>query len=799
MKFTLSWLKEFLETEASVTEISEKLTSIGLEIEEVIDYSKILAPFTVAEILATEPHPNADKLKLCTVDAGNGEQYKIVCGASNARAGIKVPLAKVGALIPNGDFKIKKSKIRGVESVGMLCSGEELLLEEESEGILELPENSVVGEPFAPFIDADDALFEIAITPNRGDALGVYGIARDLAAAGLGNLKEPEIKNYKGEFESPVKVNIASDKCNWFIGVYIKDIKDHQSPEWLQKRLKSIGKKTISAAVDITNYLTFTFGRPAHVFDADKLNGNISARQAKQGEKILALDEVEYNLDENMLVIADEKAPIAIAGVMGGLDSGVTEQTKNIYLEFALFDANAVSYAGRKLNIISDARYRFERQVDYNSHELYKLAVNMVIDICGGTPSQPEISGGLEFENSEIEFDTNFIKKHTCVEISTSEAKEILTKLGYKITGGNGNILTLKIPSYRPDVSIREDVVEEIIRIKGYENIPTISVEKPGNKVVALDPNQRNLNNIRMQAASLGFNELVTYSFANREKSELFSKQLVNIANPISSELDVMRPNLLVNLLSAIEKNQKRGVKNQSYFEIAKNFENKQSFNDTTELESTAIALVRSGELVEKSPISEQKNTDFYNLKSVAEGILDNFIDSSKLRVIENTEYEYYHPGKSAIYQMGKNIVAIVGEIHPAILKEFDIKNKVVAVEIFVDNLPKIKQKPNTRKPLEISNFQAVERDFAFTINTEIKAAEILQAVKKSEKNLLEEVKIFDIYEDEKLKSEGKKSVAFKVILRPKNETLTDEQINQISENIISAVSNIGGELRSAA
>lgn len=799
MKFTLSWLKEFLETEATVTEISEKLTSIGLEIEEVIDYSKILAPFTVAEILATEPHPNADKLQLCTVNAGNGEQYKIVCGASNARAGIKVPLAKVGALIPNGNFEIKKSKIRGIESVGMLCSGEELMLEEESEGILELPENSVVGEPFAKFVGADDALFEIAITPNRGDALGVYGIARDLAAAGLGKLKAPEIKDFKGEFESPIKIEIKSDKCNWFIGVYIKDIKNHQSPEWLQKRLKSIGKKTISAAVDITNYLTFTFGRPAHVFDADKLSGNVLARQAEQGEKILALDEIEYALDKNMLVIADEKSPIAIAGVMGGLDSGVTEQTKNIYLEFALFDANAVSYAGRKLNIISDARYRFERQVDYNSHKFYKLAVDLITDICSGTPSKPEIAGNLEFENKEIEFDISFVKKHTGIQISAIEAKEILTKLGYEIAVENGEVLTLKIPSYRPDVSIKEDIVEEIIRIKGYDNIPTISVEKPSNKVVALDPNQRNLDNIRTQAASLGFNELVTYSFANREKSELFSKQLINIANPISSELDVMRPNLLVNLLNAIEKNQKRGVKSQSYFEVAKNFENKQGFKDTKELESTAIALVRSGELVEKSPINEQKNTDFYNLKAIAEEILDNFIDSSKLRVEENSSYSYYHPGKSASYYMGKNIVAVVGEIHPAILKSFDIKQKVVAAEIFVNSLPQIKQKPNTRKPLEISNFQAVERDFAFTINAEIKASEILQAVRKSEKNLLEEIKIFDIYEDEKLKSEGKKSVAFKVILQPKNETLTDEQINQISENIISAVSGIGGELRSAA
>jgi phenylalanyl-tRNA synthetase beta chain len=794
MKFTLSWLKEYLETNSTLDEISNKLTSIGLEVEDITDFSKILKPFQVAEILEATQHPNADKLRVCKVDAGNGKILQIVCGAPNARAGIKVVLANIGVNIPNGNFEIKKSKIRGVESEGMLCSASELNISEDSEGIIELPQNSLVGDESAKYMGLDDAVIEIAITPNRGDCLGVYGIARDLSATGIGTLKPLEIKDYSGNFQSSITQNILDEACKYFVGVYIKNIQNHKSPEWLVKKLESIGKKSISAAVDITNYLTFAFNRPAHVYDADKLKGNLQIRRAKTGEKILALDDKEYNLNENILVIADGEKPQAIAGVIGGKESSVTENTKNIYLEIANFDADIVTKNGRDLNIITDSRYRFERTIDFNSHQFHKLAVNLITENCGGEASKPEISGDLNFKNTEIDFDFNLISKRTAINIEKSEALRILQKLDFVISGNK-----LKVPSHRPDISIPEDITEEIARIKGFENIPVIRLDK--NNVVKIKPTEfeKTISNIQKLLIATGLDELVTFSFLNEKRALNFVKneaELIKVQNPISLELGVMRPNLLTNLLLAVNENISRGKKNLNFFEIGNVFVNKENFKDTKEFEKQNIAILKTGKISEKTALNKEVENDFYSIKASLELAIDNFIDSEKLRIENNSQFSYYHPAKSAVYLLGNKIVAVCGEIHPEILKIFDIKQKTFAGEIFIENLPQPKAKPISKKPLEIYNFQQVERDFAFVLDNKITSAEIINLVKKAEKEILEEVTIFDVYQDEKLKAENKKSVAFKIKLQPKLQTLTDEQINKISDNIIFAITNIGGVLR---
>lgn len=784
MKFTLSWLKEYLDTNASVQEISEKLTSVGLEVESVNDFAKTLQPFTVAEILETEKHPQADKLKLCKVNAGNGEILSIVCGAANARAGIKVPLAKIGSIIPNGNFEIKKSKIRGVDSNGMLCSAEELNLAESSEGILELPENSVVGEPFAKFIGRDDCLFEIAITPNRGDCLGVYGIARDLATAGLGKLKTLQYPEIAGSFESPIKVNISGYAAKYFIGVYIKNVDNSRTCDWLKNRLESIGKKSISPAVDITNYLTFAFGRPAHVYDADRLQGNLQARRAISGEKIKALDGNEYKLKDAVSVIADEVKPVAISGIMGGEETGVTAQTKNIFLEIANFDTEIVVKAGRELQIDSDARYRFERGIDFLSYNHYKTAVKLITDICGGEVSKPVTAGILEYQNTEIDFDYSLTEKITGIKIDKNKSQEILQKLGFKI----GSKVT--VPSWRNDVSIAEDLVEEITRIYGLDNIPVKYLAKPLNNSELQTENKN--ETIRKILTAKGLEEVVTFSFANSKFAKQFEKtgNLIEIANPISSDLDVMRPTILVNLIEAAAKNIARSRNNLKFFEIGNIFEkNKKDF------QSLCVSGIATGNRTEKSPNSDEEKLDIFDIKSEAEAVLALYIDPVKLK-IQRSSLEYYHPGKSGEYMLGNVVVANFGEIHPEITKSFDIKQKIYGFEVFLDNLPLPKQKQGFVRKLFADNpFQPIERDFAFVLDKNIMVSELVNSIKKSQKDYLEEVRIFDVYEGDKIDS-GKKSVAIKLVLQPKEATFTDEQIEKISSNVISAASAIGAVLR---
>jgi phenylalanyl-tRNA synthetase beta chain len=794
MKFTLSWLKEHLETNATLEQICEKLTAIGLEVESENNFAETLKTFTVAEILETAKHPQADKLQICKVNTGT-EVLDIVCGAANARVGIKIPLAKIGAIIPNGGFEIKKSKIRGVESNGMLCSASELGITEESEGILELPLQAEVGKPFAPYLGLDDAVIEIAITPNRGDCLGVYGIARDLAAAGLGELKTLNIAPFNSNSENPISVNIESTNCTHFIGVHIKNVQNKPSPEWLKKKLESIGKKPISALVDITNYLTFAFGRPSHIFDADKLNGKITVRNAKEGEKFIALDNKEYALNDNILVVADDKNPVAIAGVIGGLESGCGLDTKNAYLEIAYFNPDAVANSGRKLQIDSDARYRFERSIDFNSYKLVDLAIKLITEICGGEPSKPVMAGDFNYKTKEIDFDFAVIEKVTGLKTDIDLAKSIFTKLGFEIAGNN-----LKVPSWRNDVSIAEDMAEEYARIVGLDNLPVTYMQKPNNIQPAISPAQKKISNSRRVLSGRGLNEVISFSFMSEEKAKLFAgvDKFIKVANPISSDLGIMRPSIISNLLDAVATNQARGKKSFSLFEIGNIFSKEKDF-----IQTQSISAIRSGVKLEKSALNKEELFDVFDIKSDCLSVLLQFFDVSKLSAEKNDKFNYYHPGRSGIYRLGPNVIAVFGEIHPSHKQKFDLKQTAFAFEIFTDKLPQAKPKTDfARKPFEISNFQPIERDFAFIVESKVLAQDIISAVRKSEKSIseavIEDIRIFDIYEGEKL-GDGKKSIAFNVRIQPKNATLTDEQINNATSKIVENVRvATGGTLRDA-
>jgi len=793
MKFTLSWLKEHLETTATLDEICAKLTSIGLEVESVSDFAEILKAFTVAEIISTQKHPQADKLNMCKVNTGT-EILDIVCGAPNARAGIKIPLARIGTIIPANGMEIKKTKIRGVESSGMLCSADELGIAGGSEGILELPEEAVVGQPFAPFIGLDSALIEIAITPNRGDCLGVHGIARDLSASGIGTLKKPSYHDLKheGKTENPIKISIDSKDCNWFIGVHIKDLQNKPSPDWLRKKLESIGKRSISALVDITNYLTFTYGRPAHIYDADKLNGNITIRSAVAGEKFTSLDDKEYALDENILVVADSNSSVAVAGVIGGLQSGCSLNTTNAYLELAHFSPSAVARSGRQLQIDSDARYRFERTVDISSSELLSVAIKLITDICGGTASKEFVAGNISHTPRQMEFQPQIIEAVTGIRPDIQDLDKMLTTLGFSKSGNY-----LNIPSWRSDISIPEDIAEEYARLNGYDNIPVTPMSKPLKPVITISPAQKKTSACRRILAGRGMNEVVTFSFMAASKAGLFTNDpLIEVANPISSELGVMRPSIVPNLLSAIVSNQVRGKNSFSFFESGSIFKRSDRF-----VQSRSITGIRSGVAVKKTPLSKESHFDLFSAKADTLAVLAQYFDVSKLQVEKNDRFSYYHLGRSGIYKLGQKVVAVFGEIHPAVKKQFDVRSNACAFEIFVDELPQQKPKADfSRKQYNISNFQTIERDFAFIVESSVLAQDVISAVRKSERSIanavIETVSIFDIYEGDKL-GEGKKSIAFSVRIQPSIATLTDEQIETASRNIVESVRiSTGGSLR---
>ncbi|MDB2414412.1 phenylalanine--tRNA ligase subunit beta [Rickettsiales bacterium] len=792
MKTTLSWIKKYLDTDASIDQISEKLTAIGLEVEEVIDRSEELSSFKIAQIIDAKPHPDADKLSICKVDTGT-EQLQIVCGAPNARSGINVVLAPVGSIIPTNGMKIKASKIRGVESNGMLCSAAELGVGEDEGGIIEMPAcNDNIAQNFANYAGLNDPVIDIAITPNRGDCLGAYGIARDLAASGIGKLKKIDVKNIEGKFKSPINIKLeAEESCPYFIGRYFKDVKNTESPKWLKQKLESVGLRPISALVDITNYIAYEFGRPLHVYDAAKINGDLTARFAQKGEEFTSLDEKTYRLDEDIAVIADDNGAQAISGVIGGLNSGCDENTTDVFLEVAWFDPIKVSTSGRKFDIITDSRYRFERYVDPDFMlDAAQIASQMIIDLCKGKPSELVIAGKSPAKERKLSFNREKISQLGGIEIDRKASDKILNDLGFDTKEAD----FVKIPSWRPDIEGEADLVEEIVRIFGYDNVPTIPLPQSENIAKSLlTPEQERVSNIRKELAKRGMTEAISWSFMHEDKAKLFgyNNSALKLQNPISSDLNVMRPSILPNLIDAIGRNNARDFKNISLFEIGLIFE-----GIKPKEQKQFISAVRSGQAVVKNAYDAARNVDIFDIKAdLLAALKIAGIPVENLKTNRNAP-GYYHPGRSASLSLGKNILGYFGEIHPAILKEMDVKGPIAGFEIDISAFPPVRAKKTTsKKRLEISDYQGSVRDFAFIMDEKYPVGDLLQSVKNTDKNLIESVSLFDIYQGKGV-DEGKKSVAISVNIQPQDKTLSDKELEELSNKIITLVEKAGGVLR---
>ena len=803
MKFTLSWLKAHLETNSSLDEILDALTDLGLEVEEVTNPLDRLSDFTVGYVTHAEKHPDADKLRVCKVDTDEGE-LQIICGAPNARDGIHVVVAKPGVYVPGIDTTIGVGKIRGVESYGMMCSEREMELSDEHDGIIELAGKPEVGSKFVDYLAQKDParvdpVIEIAITPNRPDALGVRGIARDLAARGLGTLTNRDIdRPIEGSFKSDLNVTIDDDTldgCPVFTGRLIKGVKNGPSPKWLQDLLKAIGLRPISFLVDVTNYFTYDLNRPLHVFDADVVNGNLRVHRAKGGEKITALDDKEYTLDAGMMVISDDNGPESIAGVMGGSHSGCTDETVNVFVESAYWDPITIAQTGRKLKINSDARYRFERGVDPNFTSVgLDHAVRMILDHAGGEASEMVVAGAVPDTSRSYKLDTKRIESLVGMSLPDAEQKKILTDLGFDIQGDQAFV-----PSWRPDVMGEADLVEEVARVASLAKLkskplPAISSGVPKS---ILTPMQKREMTARRTMASLGYNECVTYSFVDKPSAELFGggTDAVMLGNPISSDMSHMRPSLLPGLLQAAARNQARGALDLALFEVGPVFHGGEP--EDQELLATGVLIGHTGP---RDPYGARRAVDAFDAKADAEAVLQAIGAPSKQMVLRGAK-EWWHPGRSGKLSLGpKNVLAAFGELHPKVLKAFDIKGSAVGFAIHLANPPFPKVSTSTRAALEISDFQAVDRDFAFVVDSDVEALALLNAAKGADKELIAEAAVFDVFEGEKAEAqmgEGKKSIAITVHLQPKDATLTDKDIEAVSAKVIEKVSKAtGGVLR---
>ena len=796
MKFTLSWLKEHLDTDIQIDQLSEVLTAIGLEVEEIHNPADLLTAFTVAHVLEAAPHPDADKLQVLKVDTGS-EILQVVCGAPNARAGLKGAFAPSGSVIPTNGLKLKPTKIRGVESNGMMCSERELGLGEDHNGIIDLPADAPVGSKYSNYMDLDDPLIEIAITPNHQDALGVRGIARDLAAAGVGTLKPLKQEKVDGSFPNPINIHIeSSDVCPIFAGRYIRGVKNGPSPKWLQNKLTSIGLKPISTLVDITNYFTFDRARPLHVFDADKIKGDLTIRYAKDGEKLRALNESDYDLKDNCCVIADDNGVQSIGGIMGGEATGCQDETVNVYLECAYFHPIKTAMAGRALNIDSDARYRFERGVDPETVTTgIEEATRLILELCGGEASEVIIAGDMPAWQKTVILRPSRVKQLGGIDVSKQEIITILSDLHFKVSEQD-DTLSVQIPSWRNDVDGEADLVEEVLRIYGFDKIPSTPLPQSSQAInTGLNPKQKRIQTMKRKAASLGLMEAVTWAFLSKEDAQAFTDinpKLV-LDNPISADLSVMRPNLLANLIKASGRNVDRGNKNIALFEGGNQFR-----TDEADGQDYIIAAVRRGQSALKQWTHTPVDVDAYDVKADVEALLKSIGVSTENAQIVPEAPHWYHPGRSGVIRLGpKNIMAYFGEIHPSILKKLDVKGPLVAFEIMLDNIPYPQnQGGNNRGSLRVSDYQAVERDFAFVVDKDIDAAIIIKAAKGADKALIDRVMIFDIYEGANI-GEDKKSVAFNIRLQPYDKTLTDEEIEAISQKVIKNVEkSTGGSLR---
>lgn len=786
MKISLRALKKYLDTTASTQEIADTLTSIGLEVEEIIDNSASLAPFHIAEIKTVENHPNADKLHILGVFTGH-EMLQIVCGAPNVRVGMKSVLAREGDLIPLYNERLKKGMIRGVESMGMLCSEKELGISDNHEGIIDLQTDLPAGTPVTDVL-ASDIILDVNVTPNRGDCFGIKGIARDLSATGIGTFISHDVQEIKGHFTSPVQVHIHDEDCPQFVGRYIKNVKNGESPKWMQEFLISMGMRPISALVDITNYLNIAECRPLHVFDADKLNGDLIVRKAQQGEKILALNEKEYELTDKMTVIADNSGALSIAGVMGGEATGCTKDTVNVFLESAYFTPVSIAHTGRELNAESDSRTRFERGIDPASQLMgNNIATQLILDICGGEASDIVIAGHEPNWHHEIDFDFGLVKRLCGLDIPHQKMVDILEKLGFTV-----NETKISVPSWRTnDVKEGADLVEEIVRINGLDDLPTMPLRPNELPLSILLPHQKRESAIRRALAARGLNQAITWSFMDSKLAQYFNSKGIRIANPIASDLDEMRPSLVPNLLSAVQRNQDRGVHDVQLFEVGP------EFYSTTPKEQRMVACgVRAGHFTPRHFLEKMRDVDVFDAKADALDALASIDAPQNLQVVRKAP-SWYHPGRSGALTLGKNVIAYFGEIHPMILKVFDIKTPVVAFEIYMDNVPQARAKSKSQKLLKMSNLMPLTRDFAFVADQTIEAGKLMATIQNVDKEKITNVSLFDVYEGDKL-PQGKKSIALQVTIWPSDKTMTDKEIEILSTQIINAVHKAtGAELRS--
>jgi phenylalanyl-tRNA synthetase beta chain len=798
MKFTLSWLKDHLDTSASLDDIVETLTRIGLEVEEVEDKAKTLAPYKVAFVISAEQHPNADRLRVCMVDTGEGAPVQVVCGAPNARTGMKSVFAPPGTYIPGKNITLGIGTIRGVESAGMLCSAAELEISDDHDGIIDLPENAPVGVPYAAYAGLDDPVIEINLTPNRPDCTSIHGIARDLAAAGLGTLKGEGVPAVAAKGACPVTVTIEDEKlCPAFALRLVRGVKNGPSPEWMQRRLLSIGLRPINALVDITNYMTFDRGRPLHVFDARKVQGNLTVRRAKEGEEVLALDTRTYRLDPSIVVIADDNGVESIGGIMGGEHSGCDENTTDVLIESALWDPLNIAQTGRKLGIITDARYRFERGVDpaFTVPGL-DLATTLVIDLCGGEASEAVVAGKVPEDKLVIEFPWSEVPRLSGLDVQPSESEQILKKLGFGLQG-SGERVSVTAPSWRPDIEGKADLVEEVIRIAGVDRIkpkPLPRLEDTVAKPI-LTLIQKRTRLARRALAVRGLVEAVTWSFIARSEAELFGggDGRLALANPIAAELSDMRPSLLPGLMKAAQRNADHGLSDVALFEVGQTFA-----SDEPEGQSIKAAAVRRGtaraEGIGRHWDGGAQSVDAFDAKADVLALLAALgIPSGGLQIVAGGP-AWFHPGRSGTLQFGpKNVVGAFGEVHPKVLKALDLKGPLVAFELNLDALVPPKAKPTKMKPkLNLPDFQPLTRDFAFVVGRDVAAGDIVKAAQGAERQLIVGVDVFDIYEGTGIDPD-KKSVAIAVTLQPTEKTLTDVEIEAVSAKIVGEVSKKTG------
>ncbi|CDZ68683.1 Phenylalanine--tRNA ligase beta subunit [Neorhizobium galegae bv. orientalis] len=806
MKFTLSWLKDHLETDATLNEICERLTAIGLEVEDVDDKAAY-KPFVIARVLSAEKHPSADRLKVLMVDAGDGKPVQVVCGAPNARAGLVGAFAKPGTYVPGIDVTLAVGNIRGVESHGMMCSEKELDMSDNHDGIIDLPEDAPVGTPFASYAGLDDPVIEINLTPNRPDCTSIHGIARDLAASGLGTLKPQAKPDFRTEGQTSVGLKIVLDDerlCPAFGLRLVRGVRNGPSPLWMQQRLKAIGLRPINALVDITNFMTFDHGRPMHVFDAAKVKGDLTVRRALDGETVLALDTREYKLNPSNVVIADDNGVESIGGIMGGEHSGCDENTVDVLIESALWDPINIAKSGRSLGIITDARYRFERGVDpeYMVPGLDRTT-QLVLELCGGVAAQAKVVGYKGHQPKIVDFPYAEVKRLTGLEVSTEESRHILTRLGFAVEG-SGERVSVTVPSWRPDVDGKADLVEEVMRIHGVDQIKPEPIEKLSSvNAKILTTLQIRTRTAKRALAARGMLEAVTWSFIPEDQAKLFGggARALKLANPIAADMSDMRPSLLPGLLSAAQRNADKGFGDVAIFEVSGTYE-----SDRPEGQRRVAGGIRrgtatingSGRLWSNTAKGGGKPVDVFDAKADALAVLEACGLPMGNVQIEKGAPEWYHPGRSGTIKMGPKVVlGYFGEFHPKTLGALDVSGALCGFEVFLDAMPEPKKKATrTKPPLELSPFQVVKRDFAFVVSSDVEAGAIVKAATSADRKLITGVNVFDVFEGASL-GDGRKSIAVEVLIQPVERTLTDEDFDALTAKIVTNVEKTtGGTLR---